>query len=140
MNDDKKHIVAITAFIKNQKGDRFLVVKRSENEIAYPGKWAYPGGKVEKGDSILDTLKKEVLEEVGLEIEDYKEYLKDFTFVRPDGHNVVGFIFLVKTKSENVILDTKDFSEYRWVTPEEFFDLDYIPTMDEEVELAFGMK
>jgi len=27
-----------------------------------------------------------------------------------------------------------------WVTPEEFFDLDYIPTMDEEVELAFGMN
>lgn len=137
MNDNKKHIVAITAFIKNKKGDKFLVVKRSENEIAYPGKWAYPGGKVEKGDSILDTLKKEIMEEVGLEIEDYKEYLKDFTFVRPDGHNVVGFIFLVKAKSENVKLDTKDFSEFKWVTQEEFYDLDYIPTMEEEMELAF---
>ena len=135
--DDKKHIVAVTAFIKNNTGNKFLIVKRHENEIAYPGKWAFPGGKVEKGQTILETLKREVLEETGLEIEDYKYYLKDYTFARPDGHNVVGICFIVKSNSENVKI-SKDFEDFAWITPEDLKNFDYIPGMEEEVKLAFS--
>ncbi len=134
--DDKKHIVAITAVIKNQVGDKFLILKRSDKEIAFPGKWAFPGGKVEKGQTVTETLRREVKEEAGLEIQDYKEYLKDYTFVRPDGHNVVGLTFLVKADSDAVNM-SQDFSEYAWVKPEEFESYDHIPGMEQEIQLAF---
>ena len=136
---NKEHIVAITAFIKNKAGDKFLIAKRAHNEIAFPGKWAFPGGKVERGQSILETLKREVEEEVGLEIEDEKKYLKDFTFIRPDDRNVVGFCFLVKTKHENIVL-SKDFEEFAWITPEELKQYDCIDGMEEEVKIAFESK
>ncbi len=135
---NKKHIVTVTAFIKNNARDKFLVVKRHKNEIAYPGKWAFPGGKVERGQSVLDALKQEVMEEVGLEIEDSKKFLKDFTFVRPDGINVVGFFFFFFARSENVKI-SEEFDDFEWITPEELCLLDHIPGMDEEVKLAFGM-
>jgi 8-oxo-dGTP diphosphatase len=131
-----KHIVAITAFVKSADGKRFLVLQRGKHEIAYPGLWAFPGGKAEQGESVQDTLRREVKEETGLEIEETKEYLKDFTFLRKDGHNVIGFCFLVRAKGEKVILD-KDFDAYRWVTPAEFASLDHIAGMEEETELAF---
>lgn len=134
--DDKKHIVAITALIKNQKGDKFLMLKRNKNEIAYPGKWALPGGKVEKGETIMDVLKREVTEETGLEIEDYKQFLGDYTFVRPDGHNVVGLTFAVKAKSDDVVMSS-DFENYKWLTPQELKKIDYIKGTEKEVELAF---
>jgi len=134
--DDKKHIVAITALIKNQKGDRFLMLKRNKNEIAYPGKWALPGGKIEKGEKIIDVLKREVLEETGLEIEDSKKYLGDYTFVRPDGHNVVGLTFAVNAKSDEVVISS-DFEDYKWLTPKELKKIDYIKGTEKEVELAF---
>ncbi len=134
--DKKKHIVAISALVKNKKGDRVLVIKRSKNEIAYPGKWAFPGGKVEPGERIIDTLKREVMEEAGLEIEDDKQFITDYTFVRPDGHNVVGFSFLVKAKSHNVKI-SKDFDDYKWISPEELINLDHIKGMEEEVREAF---
>ncbi len=133
---NKQHIVAITAFIKNKKRDKFLIVKRSAREIAYPGKWSFPGGKVEQGDSVMDTLKKEVTEEVGLAIDDYKRYLYDFTFVRPDGHNVVGFCFEVRARSENVTL-SEDFEDFAWIAPEELQNYDHIPGMEKEVLLGF---
>ena len=136
MDDSKKHIVAITAFIKNSSGDKFLVLKRSMNEIAFPGKWSFPGGKLEKGEDIMQTLKREVLEEVGLDIEDNKFFLKDFTFIRPDGHNVVGLCFIVKAKSDNIIIP-EDFDDFKWVSPDEFKHLDHIDDMEEEVSLAF---
>ena len=134
--ENKKHIVAITAFIKNIKGDKFLIIKRHRNEIAYPGKWSFPGGKVERGQTIIETLRREVKEEVGLEIEDYKEYLRDYTFVRPDGHNVVGFSFLVRAKSENVCL-SKDFEDFKWIRPEELSNFDHIKGIENAVKLVF---
>ncbi|HLD04113.1 MAG TPA: NUDIX hydrolase [Candidatus Nanoarchaeia archaeon] len=134
--DDKKHIVAITAVVKNKKGDQFLIVKRSKNEIAYPSKWAFPGGKVEKGQTVLETLKREVLEEVNLDIEDQHVYLKDYTFIRPDGHNVVGFAFSVQAKSENVKI-SEDFEDFAWVSPNELSQYDYIEGMEVEVQKAF---
>ncbi len=132
----KLHIVAITAFIKSPERDRFLVVKRSAHEIAFPGKWAFPGGKTERGQTILETLKREVLEEVGLDIEDTIKYLKDFTFVRPDDVNVVGLCFEVVARQGMIVL-AKDFDEYKWITPKELNDLDHIEGMQEEVMRAY---
>lgn len=134
--DNQKHIIAVNACIKSPCREKFLVLKRNSNEIAYPGKWAIPGGKLEKGERILDALKREVKEETALEIENFFNLLKDFTFVRKDGHNVVGLVFEVKALSDKVIIP-EDFEEFKWVTPQEFFELDYIPGMEEEVKLAF---
>ena len=134
--DDKKHIVAVNAFIKSIKGDRFLIVKRHSKEIGYPGKWAFPGGKMERGQDIMETLNKEVKEEVGLKIEDSKVFLDDFTFVRKDSHNVIGLIFLVRAKSEDVKL-SKDFEDFKWITPDELEDYDYIKGMEKTVKTAF---
>lgn len=136
--DDKKHIVAVTALIKNQTGDRFLILKRSEREVAFPGKWAFPGGKAERGERLIDALKREALEEAGLRIEEQKTYLKDYTFVRPDGQNVIGICFLVRAASDEVTL-ADDFSEFRWVTPSELSAYDHIAGMEEEVAAAFGL-
>lgn len=134
----KLHIVAITALIKNPSKDKFLVAKRNAHEIAYPGKWTFPGGKAERGETVLATLQREILEEVGLEIQDDARYLKDFTFIRPDDQNVIGFCFAVVAKSENVKISDA-FDEFRWVTPQEFQSLDSIPGMEEEVRLAFQL-
>lgn len=132
-------IVAISSFIKNSSKDKFLVIKRHKGEIAYPGKWAFAGGKTESGETIIETLKREVLEEVGIEIEDYKKFLRDFTFVRPDDKSVVGLCFEVVAKSENVKI-SEDFEDFKWVTPEEFLELDYIDGMEKEVNLAFNLE
>ncbi len=134
--DHKKHIIAITAFIKNSEGNKFLILKRSKDEIAFPGKWSFPGGKLEKTETVMQTLRREVFEEAGLEIEDSKKYLKDFTFIRPDGHNVVGFNFLVIAKHEKVSLGP-GFDDFKWVTVEEFKNFDHIEGMEEEVKEAF---
>jgi len=134
--DNKSNIVAISALIKNKKWDKFLIIKRSANEIAYPWKWAFPGGKLEPGESIIDTLKREVLEEVGLEIENFKEFIKDFTFMRKDWHNVVGLSFAVTALTYDVKLP-KDFEDFKWINVNELKDYDCISWMEEEVKIAF---
>ncbi len=137
--DKKRHIVAITAVIKNKEENKVLIIKRNKNEIAYPSKWAFPGGKMERGEDILTTLKREVLEEVGLIIEDYKEFLKDYTFVRSDDENVIGLAFLAKALSDEVKLSS-EFEDYAWVSLDELREYDHIQGMEEEVKLALNIK
>jgi len=48
--------------------NKILLLKRSKQGFN-PGKWDLPGGTLEKGELIKEALKREVLEETGLEIE-----------------------------------------------------------------------
>lgn len=52
---NKLHIVSVVAVIRNNEG-KYLVLKRSEKEIAYPGMYTFPGGKVEDNDTAEETL------------------------------------------------------------------------------------
>lgn len=45
-----------------------LVVQRSE-KMKLPLKWEFPGGKIEKGESEVDCIKREIKEELNIEIE-----------------------------------------------------------------------
>jgi len=43
-----------------------LLVRRSPHRLAYPGLWSFPGGHVEKHESLTGALIREVREEIGL--------------------------------------------------------------------------
>ena len=52
------------AVIKNRRG-QYLIAKRSENSHQ-GGLWEFPGGKVESDETVLDALKRELDEELGI--------------------------------------------------------------------------
>lgn len=58
------HVVA--AVIRNSKGET-LLSKRLPNTI-YAGLWEFPGGKRELNESVFQTLKRELFEELGIEV------------------------------------------------------------------------
>jgi len=49
------------------KGNLLMTLRTSKHE---PGTWCPPGGHLEMNESFLDCCKKEVMEEVGLDIQD----------------------------------------------------------------------
>lgn len=114
--------------------ERFLIVKR-KNEKIHSDKWLFPGGIIERGESIEQALKREVKEEVGLEIEKVIKKISDYEYKREDGEITKGKSYLVKTENKKVILGY-EISEFKWVTIEEFEDLDYVKGMDEEIMKA----
>lgn len=50
-----------------QTGERFLLARRSVHKTM-GGKWEFPGGKVEAGESPQAALKREIREEFGVDI------------------------------------------------------------------------
>jgi 8-oxo-dGTP diphosphatase len=52
--------------------EEILVTQRSEN-MRLPLKWEFPGGKVEGNESNIDCVKREIKEELNIEIEILKQ-------------------------------------------------------------------
>lgn len=55
-------VAAASAIVTNDKGE-ILVHRRTDNDL-----WALPGGGMELGESITDTVVREVYEETGLHV------------------------------------------------------------------------
>lgn len=48
--------------------DKILVTQRSE-KMKLPLKWEFPGGKLEEGENEIDCIKREINEEINIDIE-----------------------------------------------------------------------
>ena len=67
----KKTNHAVKAVIYSD--DKFLLQLRDQKQgIFYPGVWGLFGGSVDDGEKPIDALKRELFEEIGLEIKDAK--------------------------------------------------------------------
>jgi 8-oxo-dGTP pyrophosphatase MutT (NUDIX family) len=115
-----KYIVNVEGVIV--KEGRYLMVVRGEEEYA-PGGLNFPGGKVEgsgSADDILEeTLRREIAEEVGLEIHAEMAYLRSSAFVA-EGDPVVDLVFLCRWKSgEAAAVDPAEVAAVRWMTAAE---------------------
>ena len=63
----------INVSIVIKQDDKFLIVKRADDEDVFPGYWGIPGGTVEPEDGTLEAaLKRECLEEVGVVVDDFE--------------------------------------------------------------------
>lgn len=137
MDETKLHIVAVTGMVV--ENGRVLIIKRSEKEVVFPNKWTIPGGKAEKGEGILETLKKEIKEEIGLEIKDNINFLNEYNFIRSDGYSVVGLCFVCQYKSGEVVLE-KGLNGYRWVSKNDYQKYDLIDGVSNDLKKFFVDK
>lgn len=141
------HRVAVTAII--YKNGKYLITKRASHKKSFPNKWTVPGGGLDVGDYINEpvttkagqwyyaiekTLRREVREEVNLEIEK-PQFLLDLVFISPDGQPCIVLSYYSKYKSGEIKLD-EDSSEYKWVTLREAKGYDLIDGILEEIEMV----
>jgi 8-oxo-dGTP pyrophosphatase MutT (NUDIX family) len=103
---------------------RYLLGLRGPGEDHAPGTLAPPGGKVEpagSADDVLEnTLRREIREEVGVEVHDEMVYLESKSFVADDGEPVVDVVFLCRYQSGTAAaLDPAEVEAVRWMTAAE---------------------
>ncbi|GAB7024943.1 NUDIX domain-containing protein [Geotalea toluenoxydans] len=63
----KEHIVTSVVAVIVDDDERVLLTKR--NIAPFKDQWVMPGGQIDLGEPILKALHREVMEEVGLEVE-----------------------------------------------------------------------
>lgn len=109
---------------------RILAVRRSMS-MSRPGKWEFPGGKLELGETAEECLIRELQEELAIRVEVIQP-LTPAQFHYPD-ISIQLLPFLVKKLSGEIQLNEHE--AYRWVSPSELFQLDWaeadIPIVEE---------
>ena len=73
-------VVAVTAVIQDDAG-RILLIRRTDNDL-----YSIPGGGVELGETLTQTVKREVLEETGINVQ-----VTDLIGVYSDPAHVIEF-------------------------------------------------
>ncbi len=59
--------LTVKAVILSEDG-KVLILKRSDSDRTAPGKFDLPGGRIEDGENIEDSLEREIKEELGIEV------------------------------------------------------------------------
>jgi 8-oxo-dGTP diphosphatase len=120
--------VAVHGLIK--KNGKFLVLKRSFEDDYMPGYWDLPGGTIKFQENIIDALKREIREEVGVKAKIGKIL---FCYDFPSGLERHQFIIIYDCEylSGEVKLNLEDHEEFKWVDLNEVKDLEKIAFLDE---------
>jgi nucleoside triphosphatase len=110
----------VVGVIQNENGE-ILVCKKPADRGVFPGQWGLPGGGIEPGEKMEAALRREIHEEVGIQVIDVRPlFFTDGQYPKtyPDGsQREVYMIFLVFSclaASEPVRLG-QEFIEYAWV-------------------------
>lgn len=117
MNIIKLQQACAGGFIRNKFGE-ILFVRRSENDSFLPGNWELPGGGVEYGENIEKTLRREIKEECGLDVEVGFPVAVSNYYIKDDKKEIqrIEVIFLCRLlKSTQIVVLSHEHSEYKWV-------------------------
>ncbi len=107
-----------------ERDGRYLAARRTRPDWA-AGRWEFPGGKVEPGESEESALARELHEELGVATEIVRRVSGEWAL----HDDLVLHLYVVRLLSgEPQALDHHD--ELRWVSPAEF---DQIPWLESDV-------
>ena len=105
------------------KGGKILLGKRKKDRL-YPDIWDIFGGHVEDNETLEETLKRELAEEVGIEVDKY-EFLDRYQDKEPTfGFDYVHNIFIVNSFSGTPSnLNENEHESIGWFSKTEIKDL-----------------
>lgn len=145
------HEVVITGIVV--KDGKYLITRRSLNKKRFPGKWTVPGGKLEISDykdlpketehywyNVLErVLKREVKEEVGIEIKNI-EYITSLATIHADGSPSLVISCIAKYVSGEIQLQEDETDKYAWVSLEEAKDYDLLDGIYDEIVMVENFR
>ncbi len=110
---------------KKRPGAYAIIINKDDDKIgivATEGRYFYLGGGIEKGETKLETLKRELLEESGYTIKNIKEFeeVGSYIFAEDKGYlEVVTSVYIAEFDKKVTEPIEKDHTVL-WVKPEEY--------------------
>ena len=123
-----KTINVVAAIILDEE-KRILATQRGYGE--YEGWWEFPGGKIEPGEGPEVALRREIMEELGVEIE-VENLLCTVEYDYPKFHLSM---LCYMCRISNGEIDLREHKSAQWLTKETLDDVEWLPADVEVIKL-----
>lgn len=114
-------IATVGGLIQNSEGEILMIQTHK-----WSNRWGIPGGKIERGESSEDALRREVREETALDIDEIKFLMVQDCIHSPEFYKSEHFLllnYLAQCRAGEVRLN-HEAEAYRWVLPQNALALD----------------
>src|SRR3989344_3291567 len=122
--------VGVRIFLKNKDGKYLAMLRSAEKYPEAGAKWEMVGGRINPGTPLIENIKREVMEETGLEITGEPELVTAQDILRPHKH-IVRLTYSGFADGEVKLSD--EHTDFKWVNLEEFKKLEPIDSVLKEV-------
>jgi 8-oxo-dGTP diphosphatase len=119
--DVKTFMIHVTCALILHNG-LVLAAQRSPS-MRWPGKWEFPGGKLEAGERLEECIVREIREELNLEVV-VTGALTARTHINPKGQEVCLHPFLCKIAGGQLLLN--EHAQALWLPPGKLLSLDLL--------------
>lgn len=141
--DDQQYLqrVAMKAVIV-RKGKVLLLREASKTyeDGTNPSRYHFPGGRINPGEPFADGLKREVLEETGLDVTlGQPIYVGEwFPSIKGVKNHIVAVFIVCEASSQEIAL-SDEHDAYDWVDLVTFKELDIMPPDEEVIKTYFKL-
>lgn len=116
-----KLITTVAGVIENENGE-ILCTLRDQGKYDYVSfKWEFPGGKMEEGETKEQTLKRELMEELAIEVE-IEDFFYQVEHDYPDFHLSMA-VYRCKLITKELTMNVH--KDLKWLKPADMKDLDW---------------
>lgn len=123
--------VGVKALLRNKEG-KFLLVRRNPEKYPEVGaKWDIVGGRIDPGSPLLENLKREIREEVALDLKEEPKLIAAQDILRVPGRHVIRLTYAGDIEGTPQI--DEDHMEWKWFTAEEMRKLKDLDTYFREL-------
>lgn len=113
-NNGSSHPVLVVRLIITDPGGRVLILRRQNTSHA-SGEWCLPGGKVDYGETIEESIVKELREETSLTCVSSKFLVyQDSLPMKPGGMHCINLYF--ECRVEGTVLLNEESSDHAWIS------------------------
>ncbi|KKQ44485.1 MAG: Phosphohydrolase (MutT/nudix family protein) [Candidatus Moranbacteria bacterium GW2011_GWC2_37_8] len=131
--------LVVLGIVENDNGE-ILISQRFEEELPEVHlKWDLPGGKNEFGESLEETLVREILEETGLNVQIVnllpKTISKVWEYADKHQHTIV-LCYCCKLIDGKLHLNDKKINDLKWANENDLDNFEFLPSSREFIEMV----